>query len=449
MRSRMRGVSFLAFFVLLFAAVLALPVDRADAAAEVEEIKTPKGLTLWYVREPAIPIIALSVQFLSGSALDPQGKEGLASFVSGMLNEGAGEMDSQAFQRAIINDAIGFSANASLDGFLIDLQTLSTKRETAFSLLGLALTKPRFDVDAVERVRAQFVQILSDAKHDPNKRSALGWFRLAFGAHPYGAPTDGTEASIATITVDDLKAYAKGRFARDNVVIGASGDVEPAEIARLVDLALGDLPATAASAELPEAAFLAAGKIAVERIDVPQSVVSFGLPGLKREDPDFYAAYVMNYVLGGGGFTSRLYQEVREKRGLAYSVYSYLQPLKAAGLYLGGVATENSRVAESLALIKDAIARMANEGVTEEELAAAKRHLTGAYPLRFDTGAKIADMLVGVQIDKLGIDYFQKRNDLINGVTVADIARVAKRLLDPSKLVVVVAGNPTGIEPTP
>jgi zinc protease len=270
-----------------------------------------------------------------------------------------------------------------------------------------------------------------------------------FGQHPYGSPKDGTAESIAAITLDDLKTYARERFARDNVVIGAAGDVEPAEIARLVDHALGELPANAAPAALPDATLPSAGSLRVEHLDVPQSVVAFGLAGLKRADPDFYAAYVMNYTLGGGGFTSRLYQEVREKRGLAYSVYSYLYPLRAAGLYLGGVATENSRVAESLALIRAEIARMAEHGVTAEELAAAKRHLTGAYALRFDTGDKIANMLVGLQVDGLGIDYFEHRNDYINAVTVEDVARVAKRLLHPDRLVVVVAGNPQGLDATP
>jgi zinc protease len=434
---------------LLIAGASVLRAAPAAASAKVEEIRTPRGLTVWYVREPTIPIISLSLEFRGGSAFDPAGKEGLASLVSGLMNEGAGELDSQAFQRAIVNEAISFSADAGLDGFTIGLQTLSDRRDKAFDLLGLALTRPRFDADAVERVRAQYLHLVSEARNDPEKRSAEGFFRLVFGQHPYGSPKDGTAESIAAITLDDLKTYARERFARDNVVIGAAGDVEPAEIARLVDHALGELPANAAPAALPDATLPSAGSLRVEHLDVPQSVVAFGLAGLKRADPDFYAAYVMNYTLGGGGFTSRLYQEVREKRGLAYLVYSYLYPLRAAGLYLGGVATENSRVAESLALIRAEIARMAEHGVTAEELAAAKRHLTGAYALRFDTGDKIANMLVGLQVDGLGIDYFEHRNDYINAVTVEDVARVAKRLLHPDRLVVVVAGNPQGLDATP
>ena len=421
----------------------------AHAFATVEEVKTPNGLTLWYVREPTIPVISLQLNFQGGSALDPVGKEGLARFASGLFDEGAGDLDSQAFQRRITNLAIGLRFSASLDSFSVDLQTLSENRDEAFRLAGLALSKPRFDADAIERVRAQFIHIVREGEQDPQKRSVQGWFRAAFADHPYAAPTDGTEQSVSAIAADDLKTFAQGRLARDNVVIGASGDVSAQEIARLVDIALGGLPAKAAAGSVPEASLPTTGLVRIEHLDVPQSVVSFGFKGLKRDDPDFYAAYLMNYVLGGGGFTSRLYAEVREKRGLAYSVYSYLQPMRSAGLYMGGVATQNGRVAESIELIRAEIARMAKEGVTEAELAAAKRHLTGAFPLRFDTGDQIADMLAGMQVDHLGIDYFEKRNDYLNAVRVEDVARVATRLLDPTKLVIVVAGNPVGLTATP
>lgn len=434
--------------ILLFASVWWVPTP-ATAFATVETIVTPKGFTVWYVREPAIPIISLSLSFQGGSAFDPKGEEGLASFASSLFDEGAGELDSQAFQREIINRAIQLHVDAGLDEIVVDLQTLSAKRDDAFRLLGLALSKPRFDAEAVERIRAQILHVLLEGKNDPEKRSAEGWYRLAFADHPYGSPKDGTEDSIKAISGDDLKAFAKNRLARNNVVIGAAGDVAREEIARLVDLALGDLPAEASATSLPDATLPLAGALRIERLHVPQSVVAFGLTGLKRADPEFYAAYVMNYVLGGGGFTSRLYTEVRDKRGLAYSVYSYLQPMRAAGLYVGGVATQNSRVAESIALVRAEITRMAREGVTPDELAAAKRHLTGAFALRFDTGGRIANMLVGMQVDQLGIDYFEKRNDYVNAVTVEDIARVAKRLLDPDKLLVMVAGDPVGLEPTP
>jgi zinc protease len=427
----------------------ALRPAPALAFADVEEITTPKGFTVWYVREPSIPVISMSLYFKGGSALDPAGKEGLARLAASLFDEGAGDMDSQAFQGAIINKAIDLDFSASRDALEVELRTLSKNRDIAFQLLGLALKEPRFDRDAVERVRAQFLHIIRDGRNDPETRSAEAWYLAAFGAHPYGTPSRGTEESMAAITVADLKAFAAARIARDNVVIGVAGDVQPSDIARLVDVALGDLPEHASPAELPVAELPASGVVRVEQLAVPQSVVVFGMPGLKRDDPDFYAAYVMNYILGGGAFTSRLYQAVREKRGLAYSVYTYLAPMEAAALYMGGVATQNGRVAESIAIIRDEIARLAKDGVTEEELAAAKRHLTGAFPLRFASSDGIAGMLVGMQVFNLGIDYFDKRNAHIEAVTLDDAARVARRLLNPDKLVVVVAGDPVGLEATP
>ena len=250
---------------------------------------------------------------------------------------------------------------------------------------------------------------------------------------------------MRAITPADLKAWAKGRFARDNLIVGASGDVAPEEIARLVDIALAGLPAEAATAAVPEAAFPAAGATRVVRMPLMQSIVVFGLPGIKRDDADFYAGYVMNYILGGGGFTSRLYQEVREKRGLAYSVYSYLAPLEHAGLYMGGVATRNDGVAEVLDIIRAEIARLAEHNISAEELAMAKQYLTGAFPLRLDTSGKVARILVQMQFEDLGIDYLVRRNGYIEAVTLDDTARAARRLLDPERMRVVVVGDPENL----
>lgn len=437
--------------VLLLALVLlaVLLVTRPANATEVERIVTPAGIELWYVQEPGIPVIALSIGFRGGSALDPPGKAGLASFALSLLDEGAGDLDSLAFQQAIVDRAIRLGGDAGRDLLSVQMRTLSKYRDDAFRLLGLALREPRFDSESVERVRKQILNVLAQDENDPETIAARTWFKDVFAAHPYAQPRDGLPGDIQAIAIDDLRGVYANRLARDNLILGASGDVAPSEIARLVDLALADLPVSSAADRVPEASLSLGGRTIVERMPLGQSVVSFGLPGLKRNDPDFYAAYVMNYVLGGGGFTSRLYEEVREKRGLAYSVYSYLYTLEHAGLYLGGVATRNDGVKESLDIIRAEIARLAEKGVSDEELNAAKKYLTGAFPLRLDNGAKIARMLVGMQFDNLGIDYIERRNGYMEAVTVEDIQRVARRLLDPDRLTVVVVGDPEGIEATP
>jgi zinc protease len=179
--------------------------------------------------------------------------------------------------------------------------------------------------------------------------------------------------------------------------------------------------------------------------DVPQSVAVFGHKGLMRDDPDFIPAFVMNYVLGGGSFSSRLTEEVREKRGLAYSVYSYLSATDGAGLYMGGVQTANERIAESLEVIKAEWARLAAEGLTEEDLNKAKTYLTGSFPLRFDSNSKIANYLLFAQMEDLGLDYINTRNGLIEAVTLEDVKRVAARLLKPEELSFVVVGKPVGL----
>ncbi len=439
MRGTLLGIVFVLCLSVLPAAVSAAPV------APVERVVTPAGIEIWYVREANIPVISVSLGFRGGTALDPADKSGLANFALGLLDEGAGDMDSLAFQQAVVNRAIQLSGDASRDMVTVSLQTISRHRDEAFGLLGLALGDAHFAAEPVERVRLQILNTLADEERSPRSIAARDWFRDVFAEHPYSRRANGTEEAVRAITPADLKAWAKGRFARDNLIVGASGDVAPEEIARLVDIALAGLPAEAATAAVPEAAFPAAGATRVVRMPLMQSIVVFGLPGIKRDDADFYAGYVMNYILGGGGFTSRLYQEVREKRGLAYSVYSYLAPLEHAGLYMGGVATRNDGVAEVLDIIRAEIARLAEHNISAEELAMAKQYLTGAFPLRLDTSGKVARILVQMQFEDLGIDYLVRRNGYIEAVTLDDTARAARRLLDPERMRVVVVGDPENL----
>ena len=441
----LRGIALglaLTFLVCTFPALLA-----AAPIAKVQRIMTPAGIEIWYVQEPNIPVISISLGFRGGTALDPPGKSGLANFALGLLDEGAGELNSLAFQKAIINRSIRLNSNASRDLVSVSLQTLTRNRDQAFRLLGLALGDARFDAEPVERVRRQILNILADEERDPRTIASRNWFDDVFQDHPYAQRANGTAEAIRVITPADLKEWTRGRFARNNLIVGASGDVSADEIARLIDIALAGLPAEASPASVPEAVFPSTGAIEVIRLPLMQSMVMFGLPGLKRDDDDFYAAYVMNYILGGGGFTSRLYQEVREKHGLAYSVYSYLAPLEHAALYMGGVATRNDGVAQSLDIIRAEIARLAENSVSAEELSAAKQYLTGAFPLRLDTGSKVAGILAQMQFDALGIDYLERRNSYMEAVTLDDIGRVVRRLLDPERMRIVVVGDPEDLAP--
>ncbi|MGF1610930.1 MAG: M16 family metallopeptidase [Kiloniellales bacterium] len=429
---------------LLLLVVVALPAR----AVEVTRVVSPGGIEAWLIEDHTNPIIALDLAFRGGGAVDPVDKEGLATLLAGTLDEGAGELDSQAFQARLQDLSIRLSFDSGMDSFQGSLRTLTENRDTAFDLLRLALSEPRFDDEPVERIRSQILAGLQRKSEDPDTIAGRTLRQMLFPGHPYSRPTDGTPESLARITAADLRRFVAERLARDTLKVGVVGDITAAELAPLLDSTFGGLPAEAKPIAVPDVAAAAEGGVVVIEKAVPQSVVALGQPGIKRDDPDFYAAYVVNYILGGGGFASRLYKEVREKRGLAYSVYAYLSPLEHSAIVSGGVATANARVAESLALIRQEWARMAEEGPTAEELENAKTYLTGSYPLRLSSSSRIAGMLVGIQLDELGIDYINRRNDFIEAVTLEDARRVARKLYNADALSVVVVGQPEGITPT-
>jgi zinc protease len=412
----------------------------AMAAAKVERVVSPGGIEAYLISEPSIPFLSMSIHFAGGAALDPVGKDGLAYMVSGLLDEGAGELDSQAFRTELEDLAIRLSFDARRDSFGGQLKTLTEHRQRAFELLRLALTQPRFDPEPVERIRNQIQASLRRSAEDPDYVASLTWFETAFPGHPYGRSVLGTVESVAGLEVDDLRSFVSTRLAKDNLVVGVAGDVTAAELGPLLDLAFGDLPATGAPDQLA-AAEPKGGLTVWEHKDVPQSQVVFGEAGLARADPDYYAAYVANHILGGGGFTSRLTEEVREKRGLAYSVYSYIYPLELAPIWLGGLGTSNRSVDEALRLVRQEIERIAAGDITQAQLDDAKTYLTGSFPLRLTSNDRLADTLVGMQVDDLGIDYLERRNDYIEAVTLEDARRVAARLYDPEALLVVVVGG--------
>lgn len=433
-----------ALCVLVFASMTG--TVRAGAA---ERVVSSQGIEAWLVNEPSIPFLAVRFAFRSGARSDPPGKEGLAQLASGLLDEGAGDLDSLAFQTRLEETAIRLSFSAGRDTFGGRLQTLTENRDEAARLLSLALSQPRFDDDAVERVRRQNITSLTRNARNPNQIARKLFAATVFPDHPYGRPADGTVDGISEITRQDLLDFAARTFTRDQLVIGVAGDITAEELGAWLDSAFSALPNLDQEQDSLQTTPQAAGHIVVEEQPVPQSVVVFGHEGLMRNHPDYYAAYVMNHILGGGGFGSRLTEEIREKRGLAYGVYSYLNPLDYASLYVGGVATENSRVAESLSVIRAEWQKMRDNGVTAEELADAQTYLTGSFPLRLDSNGEVAGMLVGMQLHELGLDYIERRNSFIKAVTVEDVQRVASTLLRPENLTVVVVGAPESIESTP
>jgi zinc protease len=430
------------------AAVLALPLFGAPAlATTIERVVSPGGIEAWLVHEPAVPMIAVDFAFSGGAAQDSGGKSGTATMVASLLDEGAGELDSKTFHARLENKAIELGFQAERDTVRGTLRTLSQNRQEAFDYLRLSLTVPRFDDTDVEIIRAQILSNLRRATTSPSDIANLRWWQIAFADHPYGRPVSGSLESVPTITVGDLRDYTRRVLARSNLKIAVVGDIDAEGVKAMLDRVFGGLPAEPDLKPVANVAPQGLGQRVVVKVDVPQAVVAFGGPGIARKDPDFMAAYIVNHILGGGAFSSRLYQEVREKRGLAYSVYDSLVWLNHSALFLGGTATRADRAGETLDVIDKEIHRLAQSGPTADELAKAKSYLNGSFALNLDTSSKIAALLVQLQLDGLGIDYFTRRPEMINAVTLDDAKRVAKRLLDGGMLVTV-AGRPEGLAST-
>jgi zinc protease len=429
-------------------AIVALPLYAAPAlATTIERVVSPGGIEAWLVREPAIPMIAVDFAFVGGAVQDPAGKAGTANLVASLLDEGAGDLDSKTFHARLERKAIELGFQAERDTLRGMLRTLTENRDEAFEDLRLAVTAPRFDQTDVEIIRAQILSTLRRAATSPADIANLRWWQTAFADHPYGRPVDGTLESVPAIGVDDLKDYTRRVLARANLKVAVVGDIDAEAVKSMLDRVFGALPAQPELKPVATVSPQGLGRRIVIKLDVPQAVMAFGGPGIARKDPDFMAAYIVNHILGGGTFSSRLFREVREKRGLAYSVSDSLVWLDHSALFLGGTATRADRAGETLELIDKEIRRLAENGPTADELAKAKAYLNGAFALNLDTSSKIAALLVQLQCDGLGIDYFARRPEMINTVTLDDARRVAKRLLDGGLLVTVV-GRPEGLAST-
>ena len=418
------------------------PMSRAET---VQKVTSPGGLQAWLVEDYAVPLVAFEFAFKGGCSQDSAAKAGAASMLSALLDEGAGPHDADAFHRAMDDKAVEISFSAGRDSFNGRMKTLTRHLDAAAGLLRLAVCEPRLDEDAIDRVRSQMVASLKREAKDPDALAGKAWREAAFGTHPYALPSRGDLDTIPAITREDLLAMRKRLMARGNLKIAVVGAIDAAKLALLLDDVFGALPARGDLAPVPDVTMASMGERRIVDLDVPQSTIRFGLPGLSRHDPDFWAGVVVNHILGGGVFSARLFREVREKRGLAYSVHSQLVNYDHADLFSGGTSTKNERALESLSVIEDEIRQLAEEGPTEEELDKARKYLIGSYALRFDTSTKIAGNLAHLQIEDYPVEFLDERNGHIAAVTLEDTKRVAKRLFLGKKLLVAAAGRPTGM----
>jgi len=430
---------------LLAAALCLIAWQGPASAAGIEEVRTPAGITAWLVREPSLPIITIRFAFDGGSSQEPAGKEGVAGLLAAMLDQGAGNLSGPAYQKQAEKLAVRISFDSDRDAFFGSFETLSANLGKATELLKLAVNAPLLEAQALERTRAQFLARASFEASDHNKVANAQFMASTFAGHAYSRALSGTPDSIKAVTRDDLVEYRARVFARGSMRVAAVGDIDATTLAKVLDDVFAGLPPEPRLTPVAEVLPKAGEKPSIVKIDGPQSVAVFGRRGIARNDPDYMPALVLVQILGGGSSEARLVREVREKRGLAYWVYSILHTFKHASVLIGGVASPNDDIAKSLTLIRDEFKQLAEKGPTQAEVDAAKSYLIGSYVLSLDSNAKIAEQMLRSQLQGLGTDFVEARKAQIGKVTRADVARVARTLLVTDDLSVAIAGQPAGL----
>ena len=419
----------------------------AQAEIDIQTVTSTGGISAWLVEEPGIPFTALEIRFRGGTSLDAPGKRGAVNLMTALIEEGTGELDSVGFARARDSLAASFSFSSDQDSVGVSARFLTENRDQAVDLLRRALIEPRFDQEAIDRVRGQVLAGLRQDAKNPGTLASQRLRAMAFGDHPYATPGDGTIESVTGLTRDDMLAAHRATIARDRIYVSAAGDISSAELGPLLDTLFADLPSTGAPL-VDRAPMQLTGGITVQDFPGPQATVLFAHEGIKRDHPDFFAASILNEILGGGRFSARLMTEVRDRRGLTYGIGSYLLGYDQAELLMGQFSSANGSVGQAIEVIRDEWRKIATDGVTTEELEKTKTYLTGNYPLRFDGNGPIAAMLVGMQMIDLPSDYPKTRNSKIEAVTMDDVKRVASTLFREGDLRFVVVGQPESITAT-
>jgi len=414
----------------------------SHAATKIQHLISPGGIEAWFVQDATVPLIAMEYAFAGGASQDPPGKSGVGNMVASLIDEGSGDLDSKSFHEHLDRRAIELSFSVTRDYFRGSLRMLKDNKDEAYDLLRLALTSSHLESDDIERIRSQIMSGLRRDTTNPNALAGRKFLEVAFGDHPYGRQASGTLESVPAITVDDMRDYIRRVLAKDTLKVAVVGDVDPATLGKLLDQTFGALPAKASLTPVPDVVAAKPPQRAYVPLDVPQTVITFGSPGVMRHDPNFMAGYVVTHILGGGGSSSRLYREVREKRGLAYSVFGSLLWMDHSALFIGNTGTRADRAGDTVEAINTEIRSMAEEGPTQQELDEAKSYLKGSQMLQLDTSSKLASGLLQYQLDQLPIDYLEKRNAIVDAVTLDDAKKAAKRLWGQGLLTVIVGRTP-------
>jgi zinc protease len=430
--------------IVLIAAIMMVAVPlAADAAGPLgKRIVLKNGMVLLLAEKHEIPMVTVSMAIRAGSVVEPADKPGLASLTAALMTQGTTRRTANQISREI--DFIGGSLSVSGgdDYASAGLRVLKKDLKTGLDLLADVLMHPVFDQKEIDRKVKETLASIRSQKDEPEVIAGEAFTKAVFGAHPYGRTNDDVAAYLPKLSRQDVVDFYSRWYGPNDVIIAVVGDVSEKEIVSLLDEQFkGWKNAERARTDREKPPVI--GSVVVRKIDkkITQANIAMGHIGISRENPDFYAVMIMNYILGGGGFSSRLMDNIRDNRGLAYDVHSSFSAQKEPGPFRVWVQTKNESANQAIEEIFKELKRIRTEPVTDKELADAKAYLTGSFPLRMDTSAKIAAMMTSVEIYNLGLDYPQKYPAFINAVTKDDILRVAKKHLDPDKIVIVVLGD--------
>lgn len=425
---------------------LAKPASAAGTTPPVDRTVLPNGVRLLVIRQAHLPMVVVSALVDAGSRFDGPGKEGLASLTATLLTEGT---DSQS--AAAIHDAIDFlgarlSSGAADDYSSVGLTVLKKDLTQGFDLFADVLLHPKFAKDDFARKRDEALAELEAEEQNPGSVAERTFRKQLFGSGPYRADAGGWRESVAKLTVGDVKAFYQATYQPQRTIIVASGDVTIDEMTSLTQKMLGAWKPSVTEARLPASTISSASSERRIERDLSQANVVWGHRGTTRDDPDWYAIQVMNYILGGGGFSSRMMSSIRIEAGLVYSVGSYFVPGKLPGSFQVVLQTKSASTAEALRRVREETERIRTQPVSDEELASAKRYLTGSFPLRFDSDAEMVSFFSQVEFYGLGLDYPDRYEQIINSVTQDDVLRVAKKYLHPDDAILVIVGKQADIQ---
>lgn len=427
---------------LLWLLIFLIPLADVQATPAIQHWTTENGARVYFVQAPELPMVDVRVVFDAGSARDA-GKAGLAQLTSAVLPDGAGGLSADQIAERFENVGARFGASAGRDMATVSLRSLTDPKllQPALETFALILTRPAFAPADFERNRNQMLVAVRHGQQSPGYLAEKAFFAGLYGDHPYGSPPGGTEETLQAITREDVLNFYKRYYVARNAVVAIVGDLDRRAAERLVQTVVGGLRPGEAAPPLPEVEDLAQARV----VEVPhpsaQSHVQIGQVGMSRLDPQYFALYVGNHILGGSGLVSRLNDEIRERRGLSYSVYSYFYPMQRKGPFLMGLQTSAEQTEEAVRLLQEQLKRFVTEGPTPEELAAAKKNITGGFALRIDSNGKIVEYLSVIGFYGLPLDYLDRFVERIEAVTLEDVRAAFRQRLEPERNLTVIVGR--------